>query len=82
MTQEGYKEVTRDEFRAFLAAYPIRLEHHCTTICDPEMHGYYDFSKATSPIGTTEAMLEAMQAYCIYGDARNGNIDKFCVRAE
>lgn len=65
---DNYKKVTREEFRAFLAAYPTKLEHNCTTVCEPPLHGYYDWSKATSPIGTAEAADQAMQAYCTYAD--------------
>lgn len=79
MGSEDFRKVTRDEFREFLGAYTPELEHHCTTICDPPHHGYYDFSKAKSEIGTAEAAYEAKQAYCIYGDERGGQ-DEFYVR--
>lgn len=77
MTGE-YRRVTHEEFRAFLSGYPSKLEHNCTTICEPPMHGYYDWSKAVSKIGTADAAQEAKQAYCFYADGIIG--DEFYVR--
>lgn len=40
------KEVTQDEFEAFLAAYPRKLERNVTTICEPPMINFNDFERA------------------------------------
>lgn len=45
---DKFKEVTHDDFEKFLAEYPRKLERHLTTICDPEMLGFYDFSLGKS----------------------------------
>lgn len=79
---EGYKEVTHEEFRAFLAAYPGRLEHHCTTICEPAVHGYYDFKIGDAEIGTADRRLQARQAYCIYDEGMGEGPPHFYVRSD
>ena len=40
-------KVSKEQFDAFLANYPRPLQKHLTTICDPEMLGFYDFSLGT-----------------------------------
>lgn len=78
---DPYKRVSREEFRAFLEKYPGTLEHDCTSIVDPPLHNYCDWSKVTAPIGTLDAHLQALQAYCVYADERGGE-DKFWLRNE
>jgi hypothetical protein len=77
---EGYVEVTQEEFRAFLKAYEGGLEHHCTTICEPPSHGYYDFRKGEAEIGTMERQMQARQAYCVYDEGMGQGPAHFYVR--
>ncbi len=79
---DGYTEVTQMEFRAFLAAYPGDLEHHCTMICEPPLHGYYDFKIGDAHIGTMDRQLQARQAYCIYDEGMGEGPPHFYVRSD
>ena len=44
MMTHTWKEVCRVEFDAFIAAYPRILEKDFTSICEPPMISYNDFS--------------------------------------
>lgn len=77
---EGYVEVTREEFREFLRNYGT-LEHECTTICEPPLHGYYDFGRESiHPIGSMEREFDARQAYCVYDEGMGQGPPHFYVR--
>ena len=40
----AFKEVTRDEYLAFIKRWPNKLEFACTGICEPPLGSYNDFS--------------------------------------
>lgn len=39
-----FKEVSRDEYLAFIRTWPNKLEFDCTGICEPPLGSYNDFS--------------------------------------
>jgi hypothetical protein len=46
MKFQRMKEVTKEEFDAFLASYPRPLERNVTTICEPPNINYNDWTVA------------------------------------
>lgn len=44
-----WKRVTKDEFYAFINAYPTNLDFDTTGICDPPLSSYNDFTRGTWP---------------------------------
>lgn len=40
----GFVEVSREDFRKFVDAYPSQLSFDCTAICEPPLATYNDFS--------------------------------------
>jgi hypothetical protein len=81
MGQE-FKQVTQEEFRSFLVAYPGKLSYDLNRICEPYMSSYYDWSKATSPSGTKAHCDEARRAYQIHAESFGLGPDKFFVRLD
>jgi hypothetical protein len=63
--REGFTEVDEATFKAFMAAYPRKLEHNCVGFCDPPPHNYHDWALAKSSIGTAEAASESIVCYCV-----------------
>lgn len=44
MNEKYFKQVSEDDFNDFIRNYKGNLTPHLTTICFPEVLGYYDFS--------------------------------------
>jgi hypothetical protein len=41
-----WRSVTKEEFDAWIAAYPRKLTYNVTRTCEPENHNWNDFSLA------------------------------------
>jgi len=44
MDKEKFKQVSKDDFYAFVKAWPNKLEWDVTGICEPPLGSYNDFS--------------------------------------
>lgn len=79
---DGFREVSQEQFRTFLANYGKALEHHCTTICEPVSHGYYDLDMGVGKVGTLERQMSARQAYCVDDEGYGQGPAHFYVRVQ
>lgn len=48
-TKSPWKRVSKEEFYAFIKAYPNKLDFDTTGICDPPLSSYNDFSRGMWP---------------------------------
>lgn len=48
-TNTIWKQVTKEEFYAFINSYPAKLHFDTTGICDPPLSSYNDFSRGNWP---------------------------------
>ena len=59
---DNLSDIVEILFLILCDSYPRSLEHHCTTICEPVIHGYYDWSIAKGIKGEAGYAFSALVA--------------------
>ena len=78
MKQSCWKKVNKEEFYAFIKAYPNQLDFDTTGICDPPLSSYNDFTKGMQP----DSMVAKVYRNDMLPEEWNAGENEYFIRAE